>query len=97
MTIMEDRATNHIWVATDERSTRRAPLRNWVLGPPQAPRWERPGLLALLVGTAVLYLWRLGSLGWANEFYAAAVQAGTQSWKALLFGSLDAGIPDAVP
>ena len=91
MTIMEDRATNHIWVATDERSTRRAPLRNWVLGPPQAPRWERPGLLALLVGTAVLYLWRLGSLGWANEFYAAAVQAGTQSWKALLFGSLDAG------
>ena len=56
-----------------------------------APRWERPGLLALLVGTAVLYLWALGSLGWANEFYAAAVQAGTQSWKALLFGSLDAG------
>ena len=41
--------------------------------------------------TAVLYLWALGSLGWANEFYAAAVQAGTQSWKALLFGSLDAG------
>ena len=39
----------------------------------------------------MLYLWRLGSLGWANEFYAAAVQAGTQSWKALLFGSLDAG------
>ena len=62
-----------------------------VLGPPQAPRWERPGLLALLVGTAVLYLWGLGSSGWANEFYAAAVQAGTQSWKALLFGSLDSG------
>ena len=29
--------------------------------------------------------------GWANNFYAAAVQAGTQSWKALFFGSLDAG------
>ena len=71
--------------------TRRAPLRNWLLGPPHAPRWERPGLLALLVGTAVLYLWGLDPLGWANEFYAAAVQAGTQSWKALLFGSLDAG------
>ncbi|WP_433208333.1 glycosyltransferase family 39 protein [Nocardia sp. CA-107356] len=31
------------------------------------------------------------SSGFANDFYAAAVQAGTQSWKALLFGSLDAG------
>ncbi len=28
--------------------------------------------------------------GYANEFYAAAVQAGTKSWKAFLFGSLDA-------
>jgi 4-amino-4-deoxy-L-arabinose transferase-like glycosyltransferase len=55
------------------------------------PRWARPGLLALLVGTAVLYLWGLGSSGWANSFYAAAAQAGTQSWKAWLFGSLDAG------
>jgi 4-amino-4-deoxy-L-arabinose transferase-like glycosyltransferase len=91
MTIMEDRATNHIWVATDERAVGRAPLRNWVLGPQDAPRWERPGLLGLVVGTALLYLWRLGSLGWANDFYAAAAQAGTQSWKALLFGSLDAG------
>lgn len=55
------------------------------------PRWERPGLLALLVGTAVLYLWGLGSAGWANSYYAAAAQAGTQDWKAWLFGSLDAG------
>ena len=78
MTVLEDRATNAIWVATDERPARR-------------PRWERPALLALLIGTAVLYLWRLGSLGWANGFYAAATQAGTQSWKALLFGPLDAG------
>lgn len=61
---------------------------------PQAvadPRWARPGLLALLTGTAVLYLWGLGSSGWANSFYAAAAQAGTQDWKAWLFGSLDAG------
>ncbi|BBY31153.1 glycosyltransferase family 39 protein [Mycolicibacterium sediminis] len=55
------------------------------------PRWARPGLLVLLVGTAVLYLWGLGSSGWANSYYAAAAQAGTQSWKAWLFGSLDAG------
>lgn len=57
----------------------------------EQPRWARPGLAALLVGTAVLYLWALGSNGWANNFYAAAAQAGTQSWKALLFGSLDSG------
>lgn len=58
---------------------------------PAAQRWARPALLALLVGTAVLYLWGLGSSGWANSFYAAAAQAGTQDWKAMLFGSLDAG------
>ncbi|WP_433801393.1 ArnT family glycosyltransferase [Actinomycetospora sp. CA-084318] len=59
-------------------------------GPADAPPWERPLLLTLLLGTALLYLWDLGATGTANEFYAAAVQAGTQSWKAWLFGSLDA-------
>ena len=54
------------------------------------PRWVRPALLALLVGTAVLYLWDLGASGYANTYYAAAVQAGTPSWKAWLFGSMDA-------
>lgn len=54
-------------------------------------RWERPALLTLLAATAVLYLWGLGSSGWANEYYAAAVQAGTQNWTAWLFGSLDPG------
>ena len=48
-------------------------------------------MFALLAGTAVLYLWGLSASGDANTFYAAAVQAGTKSWKALLFGSLDAG------
>ncbi|MFI6996558.1 ArnT family glycosyltransferase [Nocardia sp. NPDC050175] len=60
-------------------------------GSPAQPRWARPGLWLLLAATAVLYLWGLSRSGWANDFYAAAVQAGTQSWKALLFGSLDAG------
>ena len=55
------------------------------------PRWVRPGLLALLAATAVLYLWGLGSSGWANNYYAAAAQAGTQDWTAWLFGSLDSG------
>jgi 4-amino-4-deoxy-L-arabinose transferase-like glycosyltransferase len=58
---------------------------------PSYPRWARPGLLALLGATAVLYLWGLGSSGWGNSYYAAAAQAATQSWKAWLFGSLDAG------
>ncbi|EHB54810.1 glycosyl transferase family 39 [Mycolicibacterium rhodesiae JS60] len=55
------------------------------------PRWVWPALGLLLVATAALYLWGLSAAGWANEYYAAAVQAGTQSWKALLFGSIDAG------
>ena len=52
--------------------------------------WVRPAVLSLLALTAVLYLWGLGSSGWANDYYAAAVQAGTKSWKAFLFGSTDA-------
>ncbi len=53
-------------------------------------RWrERGSLIALLAGTALLYLWGLGASGYANDFYAAAVQAGTQSWKAFFFGSFD--------
>jgi 4-amino-4-deoxy-L-arabinose transferase-like glycosyltransferase len=59
--------------------------------PNRRPRWDHPALLALLAGTAVLYLWGLGSSGWANDYYAAAAQAGTQDWTAWLFGSLDAG------
>ncbi|WP_433672986.1 ArnT family glycosyltransferase [Nocardia sp. CA-136227] len=62
-----------------------------VFGPTGQPRWARPGLLGLLVVTAVLYLWDLTNSGWANEYYSAAAQAGSQSWKALLFGSFDAG------
>ena len=54
-------------------------------------RWApRAALAALLAGTAVVYLWNLSAGGWANAFYSAAVQAGSQSWKAFLFGSSDA-------
>jgi len=52
-------------------------------------RWVRPALIALLVLTAVGYIWDLGASGDANSFYAAAVQAGTKSWKAFFFGSID--------
>ncbi|MFI9384514.1 ArnT family glycosyltransferase [Kutzneria sp. NPDC052558] len=53
--------------------------------------WHRPALVALLLGTAVLYLWNLGASSYGNDFYAQAVQAGSQNWEALLFGSLDPG------
>ena len=60
-------------------------------GPPRRRRdWYRVGLVALLLATAVLYLWGLGASGWANSFYSAAVQAGSESWKAFFFGSSDA-------
>lgn len=55
------------------------------------PRWVRPSAALLLVITAALYLWNLEATGYANSFYAAAIQAGTKDWTALLFGSLDAG------
>jgi len=48
-------------------------------------------LVVLLAATAVLYLWSLSASGYGNSFYAAAVQAGSQSWKAFFYGSLDAG------
>ena len=47
-------------------------------------------LAGLLLATAVLYLWNLGASGWANAFYSAAAQAGSQDWTAWFFGSSDA-------
>ncbi len=66
-------------------------IRRLLLGNSDSPVWVRPALLVLLLGTALLYIWNLSASGYANSFYAAAVQAGTQSWKAWFFGSLDAG------
>ncbi len=64
-------------------------LRRLIRGRNEDPAWVRPGIVALLVATGFLYIWDLGASGWANSFYAAAVQAGTKSWKAFLFGSFD--------
>jgi 4-amino-4-deoxy-L-arabinose transferase-like glycosyltransferase len=56
------------------------------------PDWVvRGSVLALLVATAVLYLWGLSASGYANSFYSAAAQAGSQNWTAWFFGSLDGG------
>jgi 4-amino-4-deoxy-L-arabinose transferase-like glycosyltransferase len=73
------------------RPPRQSRVRRFVRGPESSPAWARPAVLLLLAGTALLYLWNLGASGNANSFYAAAVQAGTKSWKAWFFGSLDAG------
>src|SRR5450432_2235741 len=54
------------------------------------PRFVHVALAALLGLTGVLYLWGLSDSGYGNDFYAAAVQAGTHSWKAFFFGSFDA-------
>jgi len=72
-------------------SPRRPRARVDVRSEPRAtePSWARPALIALLVLTAAAYLWDLSSSGYANSFYAAAVQAGTKSWKAMFFGSID--------
>ena len=66
--------------------------------PASAPATERVrrslrphqyALIALLALTALAYVWDLSASGNANSFYAAAVQAGTKSWKSFFFGSLD--------
>ncbi|MEU2712670.1 glycosyltransferase family 39 protein [Streptomyces sp. NPDC007205] len=66
-------------------------LRRLWRGRPEDPSWTRPALLGLLAATLLLYLYDLSASGYANSFYSAAVQAGSRSWKAFFFGSLDAG------
>lgn len=51
----------------------------------------RAGVIVLLAGTAVLYLWGLSASGYANAFYSAAAQAGSTNLEAWFFGSLDGG------
>ncbi|MFE1287654.1 ArnT family glycosyltransferase [Streptomyces sp. NPDC058751] len=91
-------ASGHAWgppssapppIAPGAGESRRPLLRRVWRGRPEDPRWARPALLGLLLATAVLYLYGLSASGYANSFYSAAVQAGSQSWKALFFGSLD--------
>ncbi|WP_137994463.1 ArnT family glycosyltransferase [Streptomyces vilmorinianum] len=65
------------------------PARLWRGRAEDAP-WVRPAFLALLLATTLAYLWNLSASGYANSFYSAAVQAGSESWKAFFFGSLDA-------
>ncbi|MFI1200894.1 glycosyltransferase family 39 protein [Streptomyces sp. BHT-5-2] len=74
----------------EESPARRGLVQRIVSGHPEDPRWARPALCALLAVTLVLYLWDLSASKYANQFYSAAVQAGSVSWKAFFFGSSDA-------
>ncbi|UEA58345.1 glycosyltransferase family 39 protein [Gordonia otitidis] len=56
---------------------------------PRATTRDRVAFVALLVGTAALYLWNITVNGNANTFYAGAAWAGSRNWEALLFGSVD--------
>ena len=76
--------------AAPEGPAGRGRLGRLLRGSERDPRWARPALFALLALTALLYMVGLSRNGWANDFYAAAVQAGTKSWKAFFFGSSDA-------
>ncbi|WNZ07907.1 glycosyltransferase family 39 protein [Streptomyces sp. 11x1] len=54
------------------------------------PAWAPPAALgAVLVLATVLYGWALGSLGWGNSYYSAAVKSMGTSWTDFLFGSFD--------
>jgi 4-amino-4-deoxy-L-arabinose transferase-like glycosyltransferase len=73
-----------------DRPTRPTRRQRLVRGRPEDPTWVRPAFFGLLIATAVLYLWGLNASGWANSFYSAAAQAGSESWKAFFYGSSDA-------
>ena len=48
-------------------------------------------LVLLMAAAAFTFFWNLTASGYANEFYSAAAQAGSQSWEAFLWGALDSG------
>ncbi len=80
MTMTEARPT-----PTTETDLRPSPMQRWA-----ALDKERTAYVVLLGASALLYLWGLGASGYANSFYSAAAQAGSESWKAFFFGASDA-------
>ena len=52
---------------------------------------HRLALGAILLLAATLNLWRLGSIGYANSYYAAAVKSMLLSWHNFFFVSFDPG------
>ncbi|GAB40367.1 ArnT family glycosyltransferase [Gordonia sputi] len=75
--------------ATAPDSRGRAPVDTTAGSTVRTTLWERGSLAVLLIATTIINLWNLSANGWANSFYSAAIQAGSQSWKAWFFGSSD--------
>ncbi|MET8977938.1 glycosyltransferase family 39 protein [Streptomyces sp. NPDC004539] len=70
---------------------RLAVFRTHLVNPPARDRRTAPAaaLAAILLLSALLYGWALGSLGWGNGYYSAAVKSMGGGWTNFLFGSFD--------
>ena len=77
------RSTNADAVADEHAS------RAYIL--PRRTRGDWMALGVMLLAACAIFFINLTASGYANEFYSAAAQAGSVSWKAFLWGSLDAG------
>ena len=58
---------------------------------PRRTRGDWIALGVMLLAACAIFFINLTASGYANEFYSAAAQAGSVSWKAFLWGSLDSG------
>jgi 4-amino-4-deoxy-L-arabinose transferase-like glycosyltransferase len=88
--VMSAVTTHASGASAPQRPGARSLLARLLRGRDSDPRWARPALIGVLTLTGLLYIVGLSRNGWANDFYAAAVQAGTKSWQAFFFGSFDA-------
>ncbi len=70
------------------RAGRPGRIRRLWRGADADPSWARPALLGLLLVTLVLYTWNLTASGYANSFYSAAVQAGSDELEGVLLRQL---------
>ncbi len=87
MTLIETEAPAATGGPADAR-----PVRRYFSYVDDRPDWvARGSVAALLIATAMLYLWGLSASGYANSFYSAAAQAGSTNLEAWFFGSLDGG------
>ena len=73
-------------VGTDVRHRLYALLRGRV----DEAAWARLAMVGVGLLAGVLYLWNLTVSGYANVYYSGAALAGSQSWSAWFFGSIDA-------
>jgi 4-amino-4-deoxy-L-arabinose transferase-like glycosyltransferase len=82
--------TNTASEVVDEKPQAQEPAPSSTAHLRDLPRWASQGSLALtLLAVLALYTYDLAASGYANSFYSAAAQAGSVSWKAFFYGSLD--------